>query len=172
MTMTGAHLHLLVNHAPILGAFFAAALLLASFAWSPDTLRRTAFVVLVGVGIAAVIADKTGEPAEDAIRGMPGVKRDVIHEHEELGEKSFLVAGATGLIALVMLVRTRRSPVPASHGAIALVLSLVVSGMMGYTGLLGGRIRHTEVRPGATPADAIVIEPPRQRPGAATAPPQ
>lgn len=170
--MTGAHLHLLVNHAPILGAFFAVALLLASFAWSPDTLRRTAFVVLVGVGIAGVIADKTGEPAEDAIRGMPGVKREVIHEHEELAETSYLVAGAAGLIALVMLVRTRNRPVPASHGAIALALSLVVAGMMGYTGLLGGRIRHTEVRPGATPADATVIEPPRQRPGAAVAPPQ
>jgi hypothetical protein len=36
--------------------------------------------------------------------------------------------------------------------------------MMAYTGLLGGRVRHTEVRPGATPADAAAIEPPRQRP--------
>jgi hypothetical protein len=34
---------------------------------------------------------------------------------------------------------------------------------MGYVGLLGGRIRHTEVRPGATATDAIVVEslPPR-----------
>jgi len=32
-----------------------------------------------------------------------------------------------------------------------------------YTGLLGGQIRHTEVRPGATKADAMTIEPPPQR---------
>ena len=30
--------------------------------------------------------------------------------------------------------------------------------------LVGGQIRHTEVRPGATPADASVVEPPRGRP--------
>jgi hypothetical protein len=42
--------------------------------------------------------------------------------------------------------------------------------MMAYTGLLGGQIRHTEVRPGATPADATVIEPRPVRPPGARPP--
>ena len=82
--MSGVHLHLLVNHLPILGALFALALLAASFVWAPDVLRRTALVVLVGVGLAGAAANFTGEPAEDAIRGFPGVRRAVIHDHEEM----------------------------------------------------------------------------------------
>ena len=46
---TGLHLHLLVNHAPILGAFFALGLLVASFRWAPDVLRRAAAVQVTRV---------------------------------------------------------------------------------------------------------------------------
>ena len=163
--LSGVHLHLLVNHAPILGALFALALLAASFIWAPDVLRRTALVVLIGTGIAGFVADQSGEPAEDAIRGFPGVKRAVIREHEEFAEKSFIAASIVGVLAIGVLVRWRRTPIPQGVAVGALVGAAVVSGMMVYTGLLGGQVRHTEVRPGAVPADAIVVEPPRTRPG-------
>ena len=169
---TGVHLHLLVNHAPILGALFALALLAASFIWAPDVLRRTALVVLIGTGIGGFVADQTGEPAEDAIRGFPGVKREVIHEHEEMGEKSFIVASVLGVLAIVALVRWRRTPIPQGVAVGALVGAAVVSGMMAYTGLLGGYVRHTEVRPGATAADATTIEPRRARPPGGERPPE
>lgn len=160
--MTGVHLHLLVNHAPIFGAVFALALFLASYRWAPDVLRRTAFVLLIFTGFAGVAADLTGQPAEDAVRGLPGIRREVIHEHEELGQKSYIVAAVVGVLAIGLLVRGRNLPISSGVAATGLVASLIVSGMMAYTGLLGGRVRHTEVRPGATPADAAVVEPPRQ----------
>lgn len=162
--LSGVHLHLLVNHAPVFGAFFALALLAASFLWAPDVLRRTALVVLVGAAIAGAVANLSGEPAEDAIRGFPGVRRDVIHEHEEFGEKSYIFGAVLGVLALGALVRWRRAPVPNGVAIGALAGAAVLSGMMAYTGLLGGQVRHTEVRPNATPADAITIEPRRARP--------
>jgi len=169
---TGVHLHLLVNHAPIFGALFALALLVASFIWAPDVLRRTALVVLIGTAIGGFAADQTGDPAEDAIRGFPGVKRDVIHEHEEFADKSFIVASVVGVLALGALVRWRRTPIPQGVTLGALVGAAVVSGMMAYAGLLGGYVRHTEVRPGATAADATTIEPRRARPPGAERPPE
>jgi uncharacterized membrane protein len=162
---SGVHVHLLVNHAPILGSLFALALLVASLFFAPDVLRRTAFVVLIGTGIAAFVANQTGEPAEDAIRGFPGVSRDVIHEHEEIGEKAFIAAAVLGVLAVGALARWRRTPVPRSATMVMLAGSVVVGGLMAYTGLLGGRVRHSEVRPGAVPADAAVVEPPRARGG-------
>jgi hypothetical protein len=159
--MSGVHIHLLVNHAPIFGALFALALLAVSFVYAPDVLRRTALVVLIGVGLAGAAANYSGEPAEDAIRGFPGIRRAVIHDHEEMGELSFYAASALGVLALVGLVRWRRVAMPQVAALGALAGAAVVSGMMGYTGLLGGRVRHTEVRPGATPADAMTIEPRR-----------
>ena len=164
--ISGVHLHLLVNHAPVFGALFALALLAASFIWAPDVLRRTALVVLAGTAIAGFVSDQTGEPAEDAIRGFPGVRREVIHEHEEFGEKAWIASGIVGVLALGALVRWRRAPIPPGATVGALVGAAVVSGMMAWAALLGGRVRHTEVRPGATAADATTIEPRRARPGA------
>ena len=160
--MSGTHLHLLLNHAPILGAFFALALLLASLRAARDVLQRTAFVVLVGVALAGAGAKLTGEPAEDGVRGLPGVTRASIHDHEEMADVAFLTAAALGLLAAGALVRWRRTPVPRAVGLVTLAGTVAVSGLMAYTGLLGGRIRHTEVRPGATTADAIIVEPPRR----------
>lgn len=174
--ISGAHLHLLVNHAPVFGALFALALLAASFIWAPDVLRRAALVVLVGTAIAAFVADQSGDPAEDAIRGFPGVKRDVIHAHEDFAERSWIASGIIGALALGALIRWRRAPIPQGIAAGALVGAAVVSGMMAWTAQLGGRVRHTEIRPGATAADATTIEPRRPRPGrrdtAAAAPTQ
>jgi len=163
--LSGVHLHLLVNHAPLFGAIFALALLVASFLWAPDVLRRAALVVLMFTALAAVAADLSGDPAEDAIRGFPGVQRAVIHEHEEFADKSYIAAAIVGVLALVALVRWRRAPLPQSATYTALAGAAVVSGMMAWTALLGGRVRHTEVRPGATAADAVTIEPRRQPPG-------
>lgn len=148
--MTGVHLHLLANHVPILGTLFALILLAASFFVAPDVLRRTALVVLIVSAVAGAVAYFTGEPAEDAIRGFPGVQRALIHEHEEMAEVAWIVTGIVGLLALIVLVRWRRTAIPRGVAVGAFVVTAVASGLMGYTGLLGGRIRHTEIRPGAT----------------------
>jgi uncharacterized membrane protein len=163
--MTGVHLHLLVNHAPIFGAFFALGLFLASYRWAPDVLRRTAFVFLIFTGLAGGASDLTGDPAVHAVRGLPGIRRDVTHDHEEMGQTSAIVGGIVGVLAIALLVRSRNGVVSTGVAATGLVASLIVSAMMAYTGLLGGRVRHTEVRSGATPADAAAIEaPPPPRP--------
>ena len=161
---TGAHLHLLVNHAPIFGSVFACLLLIASYFVAPDIMRRTALIILIVTAIAGVLADKTGEPAEDAIRGYPGVQRKLIHDHEEMAEKAYYLAAALGVVSIGALVRWRRRPVPGGLNTGMVLATAFVSGAMIYTGLLGGRIRHTEIRPGAVKADAMTIEPPRQRP--------
>ena len=161
---TGAHWHLLVNHAPIFGCIVAVGLLVFSYFAAADTLRRTAFVVLIITGIAGFLADQTGEPAEDAIRGYPGVKRAIIHDHEEMAEKAWILAAVLGAVSIGALVKWKRKPVPGGLTVVMLLASAFVGGAMVYTGLLGGRIRHTEIRPGATKNDATVIEPRPERP--------
>jgi uncharacterized membrane protein len=161
---SGAHLHLLVNHAPVFGSLFALALLVVSYFTSADVFRRTAFVILIATAIAGATADLSGQAAEDAIRGFPGVRREVIHAHEEMGDKAYYLGDILGVLALVALIRWRRRPVPASAALVAVLATAFVGGAFVYTALLGGQVRHTEVRPGATKADALAIEPARQRP--------
>ena len=158
---SGAHIHLLINHVPILGALFALVLIIASFMSASDVLRRTAFAVLICTAVASAVADLTGEPAEDAVRGLPGVRREAIHAHEEMAEASYIGAVVLGALALGGLVRWRHAPIPRGATLVAFAGTVALSGAMAYTGLLGGRIRHTEVRPGATAGDAALVEPSR-----------
>ncbi|MFL5482010.1 MAG: hypothetical protein ACJ8AK_07445 [Gemmatimonadaceae bacterium] len=160
---TGAHFHLLVNHSPIFGSLFALALFVASYFTARDVLRRTALVVLIATAIAGAAANLSGDAAEHALRGIPGVRHDDIEAHQAMGDKAYILGGVLGALALIALIRWRSQPVPTSVTHAALLATAFVAGAMIYTGLLGGRIRHTEVRPGATPADALIVEPPRQR---------
>ena len=163
---SGAHPHLLVNHAPVMGAIFALALLAASWFFAGDVLRRTAMVVLIGTAIAAAASDLTGDSAERAADGLPGVTRAAIHAHEDMAGKAYFISIAIGVLAIGALVKWRRAPIPTSVAGVMLIASAFLSGAMGYTALLGGQVRHTEVRPGAVAADAMIVEPPRQgRPG-------
>jgi uncharacterized membrane protein len=161
---SGAHLHLLVNHSPVFGTLFAFALLIASYFTSANVLRRTALVVLVCSAVAGAAADLSGQAAEDAVRGFPGVRREVIHAHEQMGDKAYYLGIALGILALIALIRWRRRPIPAGAALAAVLATAFVGGAFAYTALLGGQIRHTEVRPGATAADATVIEPRPTRP--------
>ena len=132
---SGAHLHLLVNHVPILGALFALALLVASYVYAGDVLRRTAFVVLVGTALGAAASAYSGDSAKDAVRGLPGVHRDQIHAHEGMADKAYLAAGIVAVLALGALVRWRGSPVPSGATVVILVGTVLVSGLMAYTGI-------------------------------------
>lgn len=81
-----------------------------------------------------------------------------------MADKANILALALGVLAVGAAVKWRKKPVPGSLNLVMVVATAFVGGAMGYTALLGGQVRHTEVRPGAVEADALVIEPPRQRP--------
>jgi len=146
--MNGAYLHLLVNHLPVLGALFGLGLAAYGLARSQPSVIRAALGVFVIVAVGAWAANWTGEKAEHVLEeAVPTVSEAEIHEHEEMAEKAAWTAFALGALALVTLgmawggKELRR---PLVLGTVA--LSVAVSGLMGYTAKLGGKIRHhTEI---------------------------
>ena len=144
--MNSAYQHLLVNHLPILGSLFGLGLILYGLAWRQDAVIRAALGLFVVVAVGGGLSDWTGGKAEPVLEGaVPTVSHAAIHEHEEMGEKAAWGAYALGALALVTLGlgwggRDLRPPLV--YGTVA--LALVVAGLMGYTGKLGGEIRHTE----------------------------
>jgi hypothetical protein len=140
--MNAAHLHLLVNHLPILGTFFGLALLVAALLLRKDDLRAAALVTLVIVGAAAQVAVRSGENAEHLVEELEGVEGAAVHRHEEAAEPAGWAALATAAAALAALLwRRGRAPL-----AIAtLVLALASAGLMARAGLSGGEIRHPEI---------------------------
>lgn len=143
------HLHLLLNHLPIIVTGLAF-LLLAWGAWRhDDPIVRVAFGFLVGGALSAIPTYLTGEGAEDAVKRLPGVTEALIEQHSDIALISAILVGLLGAFALWALWRYRRpTALPTRVVRAALTGALIGSVLMGYTGLMGGQIRHTEVRPG------------------------
>lgn len=150
--MSDVHLHLLLNHLPILGTLFAFVLgLYGALRRQPDVVRA-ALLALVVTGIGSVAALRTGEGAEDAVEHLPGVSESILHEHEEAAESANIAAILLAVAALGVLVWRRTKPdigTPAT--AVVLAGALVVFGLMARVGNLGGQVRHTEIRDGTAP---------------------
>lgn len=156
-----AQVHLLVNHVPILGSIFAFLFLLVAWAMGNQTLIRTGLVLFVLGCIATVAVFMTGDPAADVVRRLvPDVARGAIRAHDSMAGKAATASFVAAVIALVGLVAFRRRAVyPGWFLALVLVAGLATSGLMAYTGHLGGKIRHDPEL--TTPASQLPPPPPR-----------
>ena len=144
-----AHVHLLLNHLPVILTPLGLLLLAIAARRRDDSLARIALAVLIAAAVIAVPTYYTGESAEHAIKGMAGVTKPVIHTHEDMGRYSAIFLAVLGLFLIWALWR-HRPPIalPAWVVRTTLAASLAGSVLLGYTSLLGGEVRHTEIRPG------------------------
>lgn len=156
--MDAAHIHLLLNHVPVLGAIFGI-LLLAFAAWRrKDESTKVSLATFAVVGAAAVVVYLTGEPAEELVEGLPGFSEAFMERHEEAALIATIGAGIMGIVALAGLWLYRRRAVAGWFRTLSLVLGLGVVGLMGWTANLGGQVLHAEIRPAAAAGTAGEIE--------------
>ena len=151
MNLNGAHIHLLLNHVPVIGMVGAAIVLGWAVASRSDEVRRLALFVLLLVGASAVPAFYTGEGAERVVKHMPGVVQQMIEDHEAAGKWGLRVGIVAGLYALAALVARRGKSIPRGLAVTGLVLAVFGSTVFARVALLGGEIHHAEIRPGFVP---------------------
>jgi len=157
--MNDAHLHLLVNHFPIIGTIFGLGILIAGIIFKNNAVKNTAFVVLMVSAIFGFASMSTGEGAEELVEDMPTVGKKIIHNHEELAEKFILVLYITGAFALLSLIATVKKHSKAQLFTwITLLLSIVSVVLVKEVGTSGGEIRHTEIRANADTTQATAPE--------------
>lgn len=144
--MSLTHFHLLLNHFPIIGTLIVTALLGWALLRRSGEITRVSLGMIAAIAVIAVIVFLTGEPAEEAIENLPGFSEAITERHEEFALIATIVVGLLGAAALAALGMFRRKEIPRWLTVWSFMLSIVASGVMGYTALLGGQIRHTEVR--------------------------
>ena len=150
--MNGAHLHLVLNHFPVLGTLFGIGLGLYALARREDALLKAALGVFLLVGVSGYAASWSGEEAEDVLEvAVPTVSHDVIHEHEEMAEKAAIGGYVLGVLSLLTLGLSWGKPIRKPFALATLATAFVVGGLMVYTANLGGEIRHTEIESVAAP---------------------
>jgi crotonobetainyl-CoA:carnitine CoA-transferase CaiB-like acyl-CoA transferase len=148
--MSSAHLHLIINHIPVLGVLFGAAILAYGLWRLQDAVIRVALGLFVASGLGAVGAYFSGEGAEEIVEELPGISHDIIETHEEVALIAFLLTALLGTVALALLIWRRRSDIPRVAAVSLLVAAIGVFGVLAYTANTGGKIRHTELRDGTT----------------------
>lgn len=144
--MSAPHIHLILNHFPVVGATAAAGLLTLAVLMRRDVLTRAGLWALVVSSAVAVPVYLSGEGAEDVVEEL-GVAEAVIEAHEEaalLALVALLVLGAVGASALWLY--RRRMEVPRRLVIGLWVLSLGAGLLVARAANRGGEIRHTEIR--------------------------
>lgn len=156
--MNFALVHLAVNHLSLFAVIFMIALLIWGL-WrqSPD-LVQAGLVLGVVVGVGAVLANLSGERAEDVVEDIPVVSHERIEEHEESAEFATWIGGALGLVSLAGLVLSLRSgEIPRKTSRVVLALAVLTLAVVARTSWLGGEIRHPEAH--GLPVEGMEREP-------------
>jgi uncharacterized membrane protein len=146
--MSFTHLHLFLNHFPVIGTILGIVLLGVALLRRSSELGKVSLGLFVGLAAVAILVYLTGEPAEDAIEKLPGFSEAITERHEEFALIATIGLGIFGGLSLGALALFRKRPLPRWVTMSAFSLSLVAGGLMGYTAMLGGQVRHTEVRSG------------------------
>jgi len=141
-----AHLHLILNHFPIIGAAIVVLVLGYGVVINNDKIKQLGMFLIVLIGLITIFVFTSGNKAEGFIKGNEGVVEENIEPHEEFAKISMIAMEFTAVVSLIGLVLFRKNkPVPVWYGLVLLVLLLVVNCMMIYTGHLGGKITHSNI---------------------------
>ncbi len=144
--MNYAHLHLLVNHFPIIGNVFSIALLLWSLIRNRREITRLALAVTIAVALSGYAADFTGGNAFDQVKELPGITVDALKAHAEAADLSLYFLYGTGVLALIGLILfTRNHRAAKIFIYLTFLLDLIASYFLYRAGYLGGLIRHPEI---------------------------
>lgn len=146
--MSPLHMHLVLNHVPVIGLGFVALILTVALWRRNDSMAKLGLFLLAGIGLVTVAVFLTGEPAEEAVEHLAGVAERAIHSHEEVAEAALGATAIAGAMALVLLLWARKRALPRVAMALSLLAVVAVAGLMGRTAYLGGQIRHTEIAGG------------------------
>jgi uncharacterized membrane protein len=157
--MNFVHIHLLLNHFPVIGSFIGLGLFLISFFGKNESLRRGSLIVFAGVALIAIPAFASGKGAQLMLKDHPGISDTFVQRHEGAAMLALWFLEATGAFALAGLWQIHhRARLARWNLAAVLIFSSLAVGLMVRTGNTGGEISHTEVRASqeATPTEGTV----------------
>jgi len=145
--MNGAHLHLLLNHVPVILAPAGLVILALGLVRRSTEVLKVGLAVIVAAALFTVPTYFSGEKAADVVGDLSGVNMDDIEHHAVMAVQAFVAIGVTGLVALAaLLLGLRGKAAPFWLVITTLVLAVIASGWLALTANLGGLIRHPEIR--------------------------
>jgi uncharacterized membrane protein len=142
-----AHVHLLLNHVPTVGAVVALGLLLVAFVRRDEPLKLAGLEVLFAIAVLTLPVYMSGVAAQQKLRNQPELSDTAVRVHQDAALDGFTVTEFAGFIAWVALWQARRRG-RSGRGLVPAVTVLAIVGLalMARAATLGGEIRHPEIR--------------------------
>jgi len=164
---TPAHLHLAINHVPIIGLAVAALPLLIGILFkSRGALASGLLAVILCVGTIPAIME-TGEAAQESFvdgsiePGMDAAGKAAFREHSGRAKFTAPVVYAAGLLAIIALAALIKFPRESAIISWAVLIGGALSiSLSVWTAEAGGRIRHSEFRVMPLPQSLPEVVPP------------
>lgn len=154
--MNLVHLHLLLNHWPIIGTFIAVVAFIVALLAKSRHLTEASLVMFALVALLSVPTYITGSAAQQVLQ-MEGESLDpVMATHQGAGLLALVFIELTGGLAWLGLWQLRRRARIATWavGAV-LVSSMVTIGFVTVAGNTGGAIHHPEILSGPQAASTV-----------------
>ncbi|MBV6495124.1 MAG: hypothetical protein DYH05_12905 [Acidobacteria bacterium ACB1] len=156
--MDPVHVHLFLNHFPVICSVLAVPLFVYAYLRKSDALKELALLVLVFAAAVTIPVYLSGEPAEEVVEKLAGVSHDLIEQHEDAAYFAMISMMITGAISLIGLITMFLKKTGAAKFLVLIALLSAVgsAGLMLRTSNLGGQIRHSEIRtgdPGTQPGE-------------------
>jgi hypothetical protein len=146
--MNTAHLHLILNHLPVLGAPMLLALLAYGLGRRLPEVTRIALWCTAALGIVTIAVYLTGEPAEELVEALPTFDHDLVERHEDVAFwATTLLVGSAGLAGWVLWSWRRQGVQPRTTTQLVLAGLVVGTLVTMVTAWTGGPIGHPELRP-------------------------
>jgi uncharacterized membrane protein len=149
--MNEAHLHMVVNHFPIIGSIFGLGILVISLIIKNKSVQNVAYGLFILSALFGAISMATGEGAEEIAENLPDVTHQIIHEHEEMAEKLAILLYALGSLSILgAYLDNKKHPLSKFVTYVVLIISVGTVFFAVQTGTTGGEVRHTEIRTDST----------------------
>ena len=147
--MDELHLHLIVNHLPIIFPIVGIIILLIGIFSKSEVTKRNAYVIFMLGAITSIAAMVTGENAENSATKIAGLSESLIEKHADISEIFAILTYVLGGISLVALILSFKNSVISKYAPFAVGLLAIVCVFFGQkVGTTGGEIKHTEIRTG------------------------
>jgi uncharacterized membrane protein len=144
--MNLVHVHLLLNHFPVIGTIIALGLFVGAIVSGSKDLKRASLITFLAIALLTIPTYLSGNAAEQAVRNLPGVSASFTVAHQNAALLAYVFMEVTGAFAWFGLWQFRRN---ASFGrgtlGIVLLLSVVTMVLMSNAAYIGGAIRHQEI---------------------------
>lgn len=146
--MNAAHLHITINHFPVICVLLGIIVLLIGHWRRSSEITMVALVLFVLAAVVTIPTYYSGRNSSRVIRGAEGVMREITREHSGAAGWGYYASIVLGLVSAWGLWTWRAAGELAPRmRALVWVAALLTASTLARASWTGGKVRHTEARP-------------------------